>query len=212
VEELVPVEVPEAWREAAEEVRAHLVAIRGGAPFLSPSDAWQLVAWLESGVRVGDLVLAVERAAEARRRKRARTPLTLGAVKRHLGRPSYARDVPRSKPGEPPLAALARALRGNPDPDGAGARLAASLADVRPEESGEREALAAIRTFVETRWDGLGDARRDALRARACDELGDLLRLVDEADGHALVEETARDLFRQGYPLLAAASVRALLA
>jgi hypothetical protein len=212
VEEVVPVEVPEAWRQAAEEVRAHLVAIRGGAPFLSPSDAWQLVAWLEGGVRVGDLVLAVERAAEARRKKRARTPLTLGAVKRHLGRPAYTRAVPRAQQGEPPLSALALAVRAYPDPDGAGARLAASLAAATPDDSGEREALTAIRTFVEQRWDGLGHVQREALRARARDELGDLLRLVDEADGHALVEETARDLFRQGYPLLAAASVRALLA
>ena len=35
-------------RDAVEEVRAHLVSIRGGAPFLSPADAWQLLEWLDA--------------------------------------------------------------------------------------------------------------------------------------------------------------------
>jgi hypothetical protein len=206
VDVVAPVEVPEVWRDAAEEVRAHLVAIRGGAPFLSPTDAWQLVSWLEAGVPVGDLLLAVERAAEARRRQRARTPLTLGAVKRHLGKSPYPRELPAPRvDAGPPLAPIARSL--SSEQDDAATRLAEALLAA----ADERAALAAIRTFVQERWDGLGEARRDALRERAREELGDLLLLVDEAVGLALVEETARDLFRQGYPLLAAASVRALL-
>src|SRR5688500_4071881 len=109
-------DVPEAWTVAAEEVRAHLCALRGGAPFLSPMDAWQLVRWLEEGVSVASILLALERAAEARRRTRSRTPLSLGAAKRHLGRPTsgaFSRERP-SRGGEPLLAPLVRALRAVP--------------------------------------------------------------------------------------------------
>jgi len=209
-----------AWRAAAEEVRAHLVALRGGAPFLSPSDAWQLVQWLENGVSVGDVLLALERAAEARRRQRGRTPLTLGAAKRHLGKPAYPRATAwRAAPeptvaGEPPLAPIARALRGQ-EADGSGAAedLATALERIEERDAeAERQAIAAIRTFVETRWLSLGEPRRDALRSRAREDLGDLLALVDEPTGLALVEETARDLFRQSYPWLTVASVRSFLA
>jgi len=210
--------VPAPWRDAAEEVRAHLVALRGGAPFLSPSDAWQLVQWLEHGVPVGDVLLALERAAEARRRQRRRTPLTLGAAKRHLGKPAYpaatawreALELPVS--GGPPLAPIARALRTR-EADGAAEELARALEEIGERDAaGERLALAAIRAFVEARWLAVGELRRDALRTAARAELGDLLTLVDEPTGLALVEETARDLFRQSYPWLTVASVRAFLA
>lgn len=76
--------VPAGYREAAEEVRDHLVALRGGAPFLSPRDALALVRWLDEGVAVPLILLALERAAARRRANRARTPLSLVAAGRHL--------------------------------------------------------------------------------------------------------------------------------
>ena len=45
----------------------------------------------------------------------------------------------------------------------------------------------------------------------AVDELGDLVDLVDEATAAAIVEETARDLFRQRYPWVSAATVHTLV-
>ncbi len=174
-------------------MRAHLVALRGGAPFLSPSDAWLLVQWLEAGVSVGDVLLALERAAEARRRRRSRIPLTLGAAKRHLGKPAYSTRVRHRVGAAEDLARLLEHID-------------------RSDAAAERHALAAIRTFVETRWNSLGEQRRDELRVLARADLGDLLRLVDEPTGLALVEETARDLFRQSYPWLTVASVRSFLA
>src|SRR5688572_10814634 len=43
--------IPAHYREAAEEVRAHLCALRGGGLFLSPMDSWKLVQWLDRGVK-----------------------------------------------------------------------------------------------------------------------------------------------------------------
>ena len=107
------VEVPAVWREAAEEIRAHLCMLRGGAPFLSPADTWQLVRWLDCGVSVADVLQALERAAAARRAKRGKTPLSLVAANRHLGKPSAGGWFPGAMardPHEPPLAPLVRLL------------------------------------------------------------------------------------------------------
>jgi hypothetical protein len=208
-------DVPEAWQLAAEEVRAHLCALRGGAPFLSPMDAWQLVRWLEEGVSVAAILLAMERAAEARRRSRSRTPLSLGAVKRHLGRPTrgaFAKELP-PRGGEPPLAPLVRALRAVPlgaDREARGALDAALLAIEGRGEEAERRALAAARTFLEAAWQAEGPAGRAALADEARVELGDLLGLVEEGTAAALVEETARDRLRGRYPALTAATLREL--
>jgi hypothetical protein len=212
-----PVEndVPDGWTEAAEEVRAHLCALRGGAPFLSPMDAWQLVRWLEEGVSVAAILLALERAADARRRSRSRTPLSLVAARRHLGRPvagAFARALP-SRRAEPPLAALVRALRAVPIGTDRAARAALEPALLEISGRGEvalRPALAAVRTFLETAWSALGAAGQEALAAEAREELGDLLGLVEEGTAAALVEETARDRLRGRYPALTAATLREL--
>ena len=52
----------------AEEVRAYVVAARGGAPALSAADGRLLVRWLESGVGVARILAAVDEVAEKRRR------------------------------------------------------------------------------------------------------------------------------------------------
>ena len=51
----------------AEEVRAYVVAARGGAPFLSAADGRLLVRWLESGISVARILAAVDEVAEKRR-------------------------------------------------------------------------------------------------------------------------------------------------
>ena len=195
--------VPPRYQEWAEEVRAHLCLLRGGAPFLSPMDAWQLVTWFDAGVRVADILLALERAAEARRANRSRFPLTLGAAKRHLGKPPRGRPVRTPAPEEAPFGPLLDGVE-------AAEPLHAALVGLAPGEDGELRALAAIRLFLEDRWAALGEAGRREYLDRARVELEDLLRAVDEETGDALVEETARDLFRQRWPRLSAAAVRDL--
>jgi hypothetical protein len=197
--------VPPHYQLAAEDVRSHLCLLRGGAPFLSPQDAWTLVTWLDAGVRVPDILLALERAAEARRKSRSRFPLTLGAAKRHLGKDHRAPDLRAPGPGEPPLGPL---LDGVAGAEG----LRDALSALRPgDEEAEVRAMAAIRVFLDERWRGLAADDRADLEARARTELGDLLHLVDEDLGRDLVEETARDLLRQRWPRLAAAAVRSSL-
>ncbi len=205
--------IPAHYAEAAEEVRAHLCALRGGGLFLSPMDTWKLVQWLDRGVRVSDVLVALERAAAARRAARSHLPLALGAAARHLGRPGRSTAPRRPRPGEPALAPLAPPRPEDPALAAAVDRLTRVLHALdRRTEEGERHALAAIRVFLDEAWTAIGDDGRDRLREAARAELGDLLHLVDEPTGHALVEETARDHLRQRWPTLTAASVRDLLA
>ena len=50
--------------DKAEEVRAYVVAVRGGAPFLSAADGRLLVQWLERGISVGRILAAIDEVAE----------------------------------------------------------------------------------------------------------------------------------------------------
>lgn len=204
--------VPPVWQEAAEEIRAHLCLLRGGAPFLSPADGWQLVLWLEAGVTPADVIGALERAAASRRAKRAKAPLTLVAAKRHLGRPVTGALRGVAVVGEPPLAPLVRACSARPPADHERAALAALSAELLAAAEDERRALVAIRVFFEAVWASAGDAQRDEWRRRAVVDLGDLMDLVDESVRASLVEEGARDQLRQRFPALTAATVSDLLA
>jgi hypothetical protein len=210
------IDLPEHWREQAEEVRAHLCLLRGGAPFLSPADAWQLIRWLEAGVPMLEVLAALERAALARRAQRAKTPLSLVAAKRHLGKPMATPFHATAVHGEPPLAPLARTLLASPAEPGEVALRAglheALLAVRAASEEARGAACAAIRDFFEGLWALAGEPGRGRYRAAAKDELADLLSLVDESTHPALIEEAARDLVRQRYPALTVASVLALLA
>ena len=70
--------------EKAEEVRAYLVAVRGGAPFLSAADGRLLVRWLEQGFSVARILAGVDEIAEKRRKKMTRGRLTLTACRRSI--------------------------------------------------------------------------------------------------------------------------------
>ncbi len=203
-------DVPDTWRDAAEEVRAHLCALRGGAPFLSPSDALLLVGWFERGVAVGDILRALERARELRRIHRSRYPLNLNHARRHLGRPTrgaFARERP-ARGSEPVFTPVVRAMRSVPGRGPARRQLEHALVAIDLDgEPAVRQALVYIREFFDVAWIDMGEEGRARLRARARAELGDLLSLVDEGTAAALIEETARDLLRQTYPTLSAASL-----
>ncbi len=197
--------VPPHYVAAAEDVRAHLCHLRGGAPFLSPQDAFTLVTWLDAGVKVADILVALERAAESRRKSRSRFPLGLGAAKRHLGKPPPTARIRPPAPGEPPHGPLLDGVEQAHE-------LRAALDQVPDGPEGEARALGAIRVFLDDRFAALSPDDRAELDARARGELGDLLRMVDGDTGRELVEETARDLFRQRWPRLSAAAVRTLRA
>ncbi len=202
--------VPAGWRDAAEEVRAHLCSLRGSGPFLSSADALQLVAWFEDDVSVVHIVAALERVARSRRAANSRIPLALVHARRHLGRASpgvFAHQAPVIDP-QRPFAPVLRALKSAPK-SAARTALEAQLESIEPTEPERlmRRALGCVREFFDALWAGLSSSERAEMRARAEQSLGDLVDLVDETTASELVEEATRDQLRSGYPVLTAASL-----
>ena len=201
--------MPEAHKQAAEEVRAHLVSLRGGAPFLSPRDAALLVKWLSEGVDVGTILRALERAAESRRKRKSRIPLSLMHAKRHLGKPTRGGLTPSPDSGHP-LAALARALQTSTDARQVRLRALGKALISLPSDDPDalvRQALAAIRTFFDEAWAHASESEREALLAEGREALGDLTEDLDDTELDAAIEAHARDCLRQAYPLLTAATI-----
>ncbi len=208
-----------ARQEAAEEVRSHLVALRGGAPFLSPRDSELLVRWLEDGVTVPEILTALERAAEARRKKRSRTPFALTHARAHLRKPvegSFSSGVPlAAEPAEPehPLSPLITVLLDRAAADARPLRLktlAAELYVLPPDDPDllVRDGLRCIRSFFLESWNALPETERKA----AVDAAEQGLTDIDEATRVRLAEERARDGLRAQYPMLTAASLLDLAA
>lgn len=189
-------------QDAAAQVVAHLVSLRGGAPFLSSSDARLLMGWLNQGVPVPLLLHALEEAAEARRKKRLRTPLSLRSAKRAVT-DWKGGEKPAPQPIQGALGPLIKALRAS------GRREYTSVILDLEALDGDGEvlvgqALQISRAFFEQAWER-GD--REALLAQARQELASLEGQVAAPRFAQLVEEVARDLLRQGHPLLSATRI-----
>ena len=199
-----PFDVPVELRSSAEHVRAHLVFLRGGAPFLSPADALCLLGWLDGGVTVAAILAALDRCATSRRRNNARTPFSLRSARKHLGKPPLDRvDVPATR-GEHPLHPLAEELADQP--------LTQQLLALPSGPDAIPEAVALCRSHVERRWADLAPTVRGERIERAIDGFGDVRNLVDEATLLALAEEVARERFRSEFPRIDTARIEGLLA
>jgi hypothetical protein len=203
-------DVPVTHAAAAERVRAHLVALRGGASFLSPTDSALLVRWLDEGIAVSHILRGLEIAAQKRREKRLRTPLSLSNAKRHMRAPRVAPTL-AAEPGDHPLSPIAQA--------------ADSLALTRQDDSlhelshallslptQDRElmaqsAIALVSGYLEASWRDGPEADRERLRAQATDHLGDVAMFLDVARVEQLVEEHARCLHRAQFPGLDATRI-----
>ncbi len=186
-------------QQAAEEVRSHLVVLRGGAPFLSPLDGRLLLEWLEAGIGVPAILRALEQAAAKRLERRVKSPLSLRSVKARVtrsGRQSVE-DSPQN------LVGLVDGLKGSSDPL---VQLAAQeLAGLRG--SGDdlaRDALKVVRWFHEEDW---ARADREDLLEQAAAELLDLRDRYDDKQWSAALEEVARNKLRRQHPLLSATAV-----
>ena len=213
--------VPRSHQKAAEEVRAHLVAVRGGAPFLSPADALLLVNWLDAEVPVSRILASIERAAEARRKNRSRLPFTLGQVKRYLkkvkvGLPAAPAVCAHDTPAPPlsetqhPFSPLLSALRARIPSHRALDRLETTLLALNPNSEPEhliRSALDAARAFLIVQWDELPDAQRQEALRDAEERAEDLAAYMDEASFAQVVEEYARSSFRSEFPELTTQSL-----
>ncbi len=222
-----PASIPDELTEAADEVRAFLVAVRGGAPFLSGADGRLLVEWLESGVSVASILAAIEAAAARRAKKATRTRLSLDACKGELKRRQERRAAPAVAPlpapggaqDWPALGALAAEIARSTVPEGlepARAQLLRSLGRLATgrtvdgatldDPTGEqvaRQAIAAVRVFQDAAWHAAAP-RRETLLAEAADTLSALRDLISEDAFAAAAEEVARDRLRAETPLVSA--------
>ncbi|MEE2751556.1 MAG: hypothetical protein VX519_08990 [Myxococcota bacterium] len=193
-------EQPDRLREAAEQVRAHLVQLRGGAPFLSPVDSRLLLEWLEAGIPVALILRTLEKVAAQRAAKRTRAPLTLNALKRTL-----KKEVKHeAKPEEcTSLSTLVSALRTSSDTQERA--IAEEFAGMT--EQGEalvEQALDAARRFFDRK---LEEADREQLTAVAEAELADLKDVFSAQQWERAVEQAIRQNLRESHPLLSASSI-----
>lgn len=195
----------------AEEVRTYLVSVRAGAPFLSGPDGRLLLKWLEGGVPVAAILAAIDRVAARRRKKRARSRLTLVACKGEVNKSvSQASEVPSPTETTAGLATLAARFR-EMETHAHLAPLQAALV-ARLEELGVEgldpaaqvsAAITACRLFQEGVWSSC-EAEHPALMATAAEELAPLKGAVSAAMFDDLVAEVARDRLRQRFPIVCA--------
>ncbi len=205
--------------ERAEQVRAYLVSLRGGAPFLSGADGRLLVGWLEDGVPVPTILSALDRVHARRLKRRARTRLSLGAVKREVTKAAGGMSdapVPAAAAPSADAEALAAAraiyaealaaLDVGPSLRAAQAALVAGVAGapVTDADAAATAAIAACRAFHDACWVALGPDEQARLRAAARHDLAALADSLAESVLSDLVEEAARGGLRARFPLASA--------
>lgn len=188
---------------AAEEVRAWFVLARGGAPFLSATDGHTLIAWLEAGIPVSMVMLAIEQVARRRAERKTRTPFhldscaaTLKKLSRNLENKPSSRgrtklqSVPAPLPNDAPLAEVLLVKQTRE-------QLAALPADLPDEQA--RKACVIVRAFQEELWELL---RPDHARllGQAAEELEDLREILGPAGMARACEERAREMVKRRYP------------
>lgn len=203
---MAPIPVPEHLRESARAVVEHLNALRGGGLFLSGVDGVLLVDWLDSGVPPALIAVALEKAAERRRKRRVKSRLSLrsckGEVKRLLGQsPVGSSAAPRAAPGPAPVV-----LRGDLAQLEAQASAALDALPGGDPATVSELAMAVVRRFHEQAWLA-AEAEHPALKAQATSELADLKDAMDPLHWDEAVEEAARDILRQRFPRLSAVAV-----
>lgn len=185
----------------AAQIVSHLVALRGGAPFLSSLDSRTLYLWLSGGVPVTMILRALEDAAERRQRRRVKSPLSLQAAKVSLKALRAAPPAPPPPPGAWTLYLETLAAQGDPLYAEAARRLGAL--------QGEGDALArqAIEVCRGLWIDAWEQAEPQVYRAQAMLELGEHLTGMAEPERERVIEEVARAVHRRAWPLLSAGKI-----
>ena len=211
----------------AEAVRAYLVSVRCGSPFLSGADAALLHDWLTAGLRIGVVVRAIDRVSTRRLAQRTRAPLSLAScraeVRKLAANPGrWASSARAEGRAGRRLTTLHEATEGECADHGSldtpassvdgpeSARLyAAALRQVEaltesdPETRCE-QAVAIGRSFFDALWD---QADRAALLAEVSAEMEDLRELCAPSEWDAVCEAAARDRLRRRYPRLTATAI-----
>ena len=191
---------------AAEQVRAHLVMVRGGAPFLSPVDSRLLVNWLDEAVPVDVILTAIEVVAARRSKARIKRPLSLNAVKAVVKRGAKKGGSESVRTDSEALDRLIQRLENSETPgmDGVAQKLRGLGGRGLGPSQMLAEALEIARQFHESAWE---TADQEALLAEAREELGDLAAMLSAERFKTAAEEVARDNLRKRTKLLSATNL-----
>jgi hypothetical protein len=213
---LPPSHNPPSIRADAESVRAYLVEIRGGAPFLSGADGRLLVRWLEDGIPASAIMAAVDKAAERRRRKRGngkppRGRLTLVGCRGLVEKSRQTCPPPRAEAAFDlgPYCTELRAMSVPTNLSAARDALVRAVAAIPAGANADAIAKAATqasRTFHTAAWEAT-EAEAADLRAAATEELAALSSILDTAAFDQAVDAVARDHVRARFPLVSAKAV-----
>ena len=209
-------DIPSEHYEKAEEIRAYLVHVRGGAPFLSGADCRLLTTWLDQNISVLAITTAIDRVAEKRRAKRTRSRMTLTSCKAtlnhvlgkksatpkelkpiiHIGLNGLSEKIallPISSRFAEHKRELVRALT----------LLAQEDIDLNTQAE---KAIQCCRLFHEQIWNS-SQEEHESLREEAEKELESLRALLGLPHWREMVEEVMRDKLRAQYPIISAQSI-----
>ena len=211
---LLPECIPPKYQEKAEEVRAYLVQLRGGAPFLSGADGRLLIEWLDKEVPIPAILSALDVVCERRRAKRVRSRLSLNVCKGALRKVMVASKKKKAKPKvENPICDLADQIDQLNLPKDlleAKKKLLDKLLfiGIKKELSEERisHVMKACREFHTTAWQ-LAEGEHEQLQIESEEELEALKAIIPYAKWQEAVEEVMRDKVRMRYSLISAQKI-----
>jgi len=211
---LLPDAIPPEYAEKAEEVRAYLVQLRGGAPFLSAADARILIQWFDEGISTTAILAALDQVSLKRRKKRVRSRLSLSICKSSLKKVTTNKKRPLTIQKSNSIHILAQKI--------ADLNLSPELISVRNSltkilfsigsKSGDAEeneissAISACLAFHSQAWE-LAESEHEELHRQAEKELAPLAALLPPIKWRESVEEIMRDTIRMRYPLISAKNI-----
>ena len=208
--------IPQQHITKAEDVRAYLVHVRGGAPFLSGADCQLLITWLDKEISVMAINTAIDRVAQKRRAKRTRSRMCLNNCRGELNKilKKKARPPKQLKEivsvGLNGLATRIEKIEVPPPLEPHRETLVASLYTLSTQEGTvEKRAekgTIACRIFHEEAWKCHSD-QEEVLRVQAERELASLQKLLGTQHWREMVEEVMRDKLRSQFPLISAQSI-----
>jgi hypothetical protein len=210
---------PDELAESAEEVRAWLEVVRGGAPFLSGADGRLLVAWLDAGVPVILIQAAIDKVAAGRAARRKRSRLSLVGCRAEVERLRGLRATgglevarPQAVFGTDGFHRWVEGLASQPvhGSEEAWQELIAGLRAVVGKggtaDARAQEAVAACRRFHAAVWE-LNPDEQAARRQWATEQLDALRTALSAEHFAAAVEELARESVRARFPGVSASAV-----
>jgi hypothetical protein len=208
--------IPSEHQDKAEEIRAYLVHVRGGAPFLSGADCLLLTSWLDANISVLAITTAIDRVAEKRRAKRVRSRMSLnnckGTLTKVLG--NKAKPPKILKPivhiGLTGLADHIALIPISPHLERYKENLVKqflllSKKHLSLQEKAEK-GISLCRQFHEEVWDASIEQHED-LQEKAEQELESLRALLGMQHWREMVEEVMRDKLRAQFPTISAQSI-----